>query len=80
MKRAMRSPNYAGQEAGVVIVTDETGLMENRVGMIVLEGETLVGGWAKVYVKGWAQPLMVTVAFDEYCLKKVLPDLQSNEA
>lgn len=70
MKRAMRSPNYAGQEAGVVVVNDETGMMENRVGTIVLEGETLVGGWAKVYVKGWAQPLMVTVAFDEYCLKK----------
>ena len=70
MKRAMRSPNYAGQEAGVVVVNDETGRMENRVGTIVLEGETLVGGWAKVYVKGWAQPLMVTVSFDEYCLKK----------
>ena len=37
MKRAMRSPNYAGEEAGVVIVTDETGMMENRVGTIVLE-------------------------------------------
>lgn len=70
MKRAMRNPNYAGQEAGVVIVTDETGVMENRVGTIVLEGETLVGGWAKVYVKGWTQPLMVTVSFEEYCLKK----------
>lgn len=70
LKRAMRNPNYSGQEAGVVVVCDETGVMESRVGTIVLEGETLVGGWAKVYVKGWVQPLMVTVAFDEYCLKK----------
>lgn len=70
MKRAMRNPNYAGHDAGVVIVNDETGVMENRVGTIVLNGETLVGGWAKVYVKGWTLPLTVTVSFDEYCLKK----------
>lgn len=69
-KRAMRNPNYAGQEAGVVISFPETGQLENRVGTIVLEGEDLVGGWAKVYVKGWEQPLMVTVSFDEYCQKK----------
>lgn len=69
-KRAMRNPNYAGYEAGVVIVIDETGEMEQRVGTIVLAGETLVGGWARVYVKGWVNPLMVTVSFDEYCLKK----------
>lgn len=70
MKRAMRNPNYAGQEAGVVVYDIETGHMENRVGTIVLEGEMLVGGWAKVYVKGWERPLMVTVSFEEYCLKK----------
>lgn len=70
LKRAMRNPNYAGQEAGVVVVNNETGMMENRVGTIVLDGETLVGGWARVYVKGWTNPLTVTVSFDEYCLKK----------
>lgn len=69
-KRAMRNPNYAGREAGVVISFPETGQLENRVGTIVLEGEDLVGGWAKVYVKGWEHPLMVTVSFEEYCQKK----------
>jgi len=48
----------------------ENGLMDNRVGSIVLEGETLVGGWAKVYVKGWQVPLMMTVSFDEYVGRK----------
>ena len=70
MKRAMRNPAYAGQEAGVVVVIDETGQTENRIGTIVLPGETLVGGWAKVYVKGWELPLTMTVSFDEYCQKK----------
>lgn len=69
-KRAMRNPNYAGQEAGVVVFNPEVGQLENRVGTIVLEGEVLVGGWANVHVKGWEQPLMVTVSFEEYCQKK----------
>ena len=71
MKRALRNPNYAGYEAGVVVMDNQTGNMENRVGTIVLpEVETLLGGWATVYVKGWEHPLTVTVAFDEYCLRK----------
>lgn len=70
MKRAMRNPNYAGYEAGVVIVNDETGVMEERVGTIVLDGESLVGGWARVHIKGWVTPLKVTVNFGEYCLMK----------
>ena len=69
-KRAMRNPNYAGHEAGVVVVNDETGAMEERVGTIVLDGESLVGGWAQVHIKGWAEPLKITVSFGEYCLMK----------
>lgn len=69
MKRAMRNPAYAGFEAGVVVMLPD-GLMDNRVGSIVLDGEKLVGGWAKVHVKGWAVPMMVTVSFDEYVGRK----------
>lgn len=69
MKRAMRNPAYAGLEAGVVVLL-ENGLLDNRVGTIVLDDETLVGGWAKVYIKGWEVPLMLTVSFDEYVGRK----------
>ena len=69
MKRAMRNPAYAGLEAGVVVML-ENGLMDNRVGTIVLDGEKLVGGWAKVHVKGWQVPMFVTVAFNEYVGRK----------
>jgi hypothetical protein len=49
---------------------NELSPLEKRVGTIVLPGETLVGGWARVYVKGWTLPLELTVSFDEYCQKK----------
>lgn len=79
MKRAMRNPAYAGHEAGVVVLMPD-GLLDNRVGTVVLEGEKLVGGWAKVYVKGWQVPMMMTAAFDEYCLRKADGTPMSNWA
>ena len=79
-KRAMRNPNYAGQEAGVMVYIPEIGQIENRVGTIVLDGEVLVGGWAKVYVKGWEQPLMVTVSFEEYVGRKSNGEVNSQWA
>lgn len=69
-KRAERNPKFAGFEAGVVILEPETYTVVERVGTIVLEGEKLIGGWARVYIKGWEVPLMLTVAFDEYVGRK----------
>lgn len=66
LKRAMRNPAYAGQQAGVVIYNAETGELENRMGSLVMKGEQLVGGWAKVYVKGYTVPIETAVSFDEY--------------
>lgn len=65
-KRAMRNPKYAGQQAGVVIYHDETGELEHRNGSLVLEGERLVGGWAKVFVKDYQVPIEAVVSFQEY--------------
>lgn len=64
-KRAMHNANYCGQQAGVVVLTHD-GNLENRIGTIVLESETLVGGWAKVYVKGYEHPVEISVAYSEY--------------
>lgn len=69
MKRAMRNPRYAGHEAGVVVLL-ENGLIDNRVGTIVLENEVLLGGWARVHIEGWQVPLMLTASFDEYVGRK----------
>lgn len=68
-KRAMRNPNYEGQQAGVVVLKEDGGL-ENRIGTIHLDNESLVGGWACVYVKGYKHPIEITVQFDEYVQMK----------
>lgn len=65
-KRAMRNPTFAGQQAGVVIFHDESGELEYRPGSLVMNGEQLVGGWAKVYVKGYDIPIEAAVSYDEY--------------
>ena len=65
-----RNKDYAGQQAGVV-VQKKDGTLENRIGALVLKDETLVGGWAKVYIKGYEVPTEISVSLDEYIgLKK----------
>ena len=54
-KRADADPNYNGEQAGVIVLTGD-GQLERREGCLVLDGETLVGGWAKVYRKDRALP------------------------
>lgn len=65
-KRAMRNPKYAGQQAGIVIFHSESGELEYRNGSLLMKDEQLVGGWAKVYVKGYDVPIEAVVSFDEY--------------
>ena len=65
-KRAMRNPKYAGQQAGVVIFHEDSGELEYRNGSLVMDGEKLVGGWAKVYVKSYEVPIEVAVSYQEY--------------
>lgn len=65
-KRAMRNPKFAGQEAGVVIYHEERGELEHRTGSLVMDGERLVGGWAKVHVKGYNVPIEAVVSYQEY--------------
>lgn len=70
MKRAKRNKDYRGFEAGVIVMANETGVINNRSGALVLPGETLVGGWAKVYVHGYDVPVENIVGFEEYAGRK----------
>ena len=66
-KRAQRNPRFRGMEAGVTIINKKTGLIERRPGsMVGANTETLIGGWAKVYVDGWSLPMYEEVALSEY--------------
>lgn len=65
LKRAYRNENYAGNVAGIIVVTED-GEIERRTGTFKLKDEELVGGWAKVFIKGYEQPIENEVSLDEY--------------
>ena len=64
-KRARRNKDYAGMQAGIIVQKSD-GSTENRIGTVRLSGENIVGGWAKVFIKGYDVPVEMTVSFDEY--------------
>jgi len=65
-KRAYTHPLFEGFEAGVTIVTKD-GALEQRQGSLVGSNtETLVGGWARVYVKDRKVPYFEEVSLQEY--------------
>lgn len=68
-KRANATPTYGGKQAGVIVL-DKSGEIKEREGALVLPGETLVGGWAKVFIKGHDTPEYASVSFDEYVGRK----------
>lgn len=68
-KRAQRNPKFQGFQAGITVVTQDGQLVE-REGSMKLQGEVLVGGWAKVYMDGYKIPFFEEVSLDEYAGKK----------
>lgn len=68
-KRARRNKDYQGFEAGILVKTDD-GAVERRTGTFRLPDETLVGGWAKVYIEGYAAPVEAAVSLEEYIGRK----------
>lgn len=68
MQMAERNPNFDGFEAGVIVLTAD-GQLLNREGSIVYDGdggETLLGGWAKVYRKDRTRASYEEVKLTEY--------------
>ena len=52
LKRAILNPNYDGMESGIIVLNQNSEVIE-RKGTFKLSTEQLVGGWAKVYRKNW---------------------------
>ena len=77
-KRAKRNPNFAGMQAGIFVLSN--GTVVDREGAMALPGESIVGGWAKVYIKGYEQPIYAAVGFDEYAGRKSNGELNSQWA
>ena len=74
-KRAQHNPNFKGMQAGVLVVSD--GELIEREGALVIQGEELVGGWARVYVNGYSQPIYSSASFEEYAGRKKDGELNS---
>lgn len=64
-KRAARNPRFRGYEAGISVQTAD-GRFIRRAGSMVLMGETIVGGWCRVYIEGYENPMFDEVTFEEY--------------
>jgi len=60
---------YDGKESGVIVVSAD-GTMTERNGCFVAPGETLIGGWARVFRKDRAHPEYMSVSLAEVQGKK----------
>lgn len=63
-KRAAQHPKFRGMKAGIVVLKPD-GTLEHRVGELVLPNETLVAGWAKVFVENYVEPIESEVSLAE---------------
>lgn len=70
MKRAEAHPAYDGQDAGVIVVNEESGEIDYRRGTVKLPGEKIIGGWAEVWRKDRNHSTRCEVSFDEYAARK----------
>lgn len=69
-KRAQANPRFDGMEAGITVMREGCSEPIRRDGSLVMPGETLIGGWSKVYVKGYRVPIFDEVSFAEYAGRK----------
>lgn len=64
-KRAQNHPKFQGFQAGI-IAQSKDGSINERVGAFLNSNETLIGGWAKVFVEGYKEPVENRVSMLEY--------------
>lgn len=71
LKRAQKNPKFDGLQSGVIVLNNQTGQITEREGTFFLDGtEQLVGGWAKVWIKGARTPFYEAVKLSEYIGRK----------
>ena len=69
-KRAEAHPSYDGNEAGIIVMDTETGIVTYRNGTMKLDGEQIVGGYAEVWRKDRSHSTRIEVSFEEYAGRK----------
>ena len=66
IKRARKQKDFGGFQAGVIVWDEVKGIMEREGTFYDGENEQLIGGWAKVFVKGCEVPFYASVSLNEY--------------
>ena len=66
IKRARRNDDFRGFQAGIIVRNADGQIIEREGTFYQREYETLVGGWAKVFIKGYDQPFYESVSIAEY--------------
>jgi phage recombination protein Bet len=64
LKRAELSPEFNGMESGVIVKSGD--VITQREGDIVFDGESLLGGWAKVYRRDRQKVFFDALKFSVY--------------
>lgn len=81
LKRAKRHSEFAGLQAGIIVQDSQTGELTEREGTFYMKDlESVVGGWAKAYIKGYEVPFYTSVSMDEYIGKKKNGEVNSQWA
>lgn len=70
LKRAEANEAFDGYESGIVVIDSRKTEILHREGAMKLPGETIIGGWAKVYRKDRSHPYAAEVDFEEYAARK----------
>lgn len=65
LKRAVASKDYDGMESGIIYI-DHDGVRQSEPGEIIPDGCTLIGGWARVHVRGRQHPSFTTLALKAF--------------
>jgi len=67
MRRLSNSPLVEGYQAGIIVRRKGSSEVEYRNGTFYIPGEEqLLGGWSKIWRKGWKEPVEHTVSLHEY--------------
>lgn len=70
LKRARRQSDFKGLQAGIIVRTSDSELIEREGTCYDKSTETIIGGWAKVFIDGYEQPFFASVSMDEYIGRK----------
>lgn len=67
VRRARASADFDGFQAGVIVSNKTSGEVTEREGSWWMPStEALLGGWARVFIKGIKEPFYSAVSFNEY--------------